>query len=1577
MPAKVNTKFVIILSTTIIALVLVLFGTYYVFVHRSSSRLERQADMLVTQGDLRLAFETYEKAIGKDRTKVQLIEKYLQTLNQVEALDRVDARNFIGKTGEALRMLTELQPSNIARKKDLYAHLMMLSNEFGQNDLLYQRANSNLENNPDDLVARKYRGIAQARMLSETMPRSDQVQAREDLGAYNRAHPGEPKVMYHLAKWNLFEARQQDRSAGNPDESERLRDAAVKITQRMLEQDPEDPHRQWMHVAILLDHRMMPRSRRQAIDRLTTIEPGAIVRLVEADPKIDQVELLSLNTIIRELRTHRLVEAAPIVEQLEQTLLSNPEKQRDSQLFQGGVSALIALAVGMSDPSIEASDLSRAQHLIETALATQPDAILCHMLLGTVLEKQRMYDEALAAYMQARSVKKPTKPVELWKNENMLAAASLRAGRLMLSRAEISKDPQQKEQYHDQIEQIINDLETIGIDSAPLNRLAGQLHFNRGEYLPAVQKLKNASDKFQNNNPEILLLLARAEQKTNDWGAATDHLKRLIELRPNVPQLKLHLAEIYLQHGEPDTAKDMLLALYPPDNLTPDDPKAEPNPDPETDATGVVLLASIYAREDQTDKAIHWYEKIDLDRYPAVAAELARLYVDNEQNDQAILLLEQRIAANPKDLRSLGQLLLLVDEQRRDELLANAEQAGVSPDKVEQLKKTLSGGQQRPQLTLDDVADTYASQQKDPLLQAVVRARLYNRGGAHDKAIAATEKAAAINPDHADVVDLRFRQALRDGNFEQAKHLASRAGQLNIDLAHGAFFEGQLAIAQKQWAQAAAALRRGLNARAIYSEGWRQLGDVLAQDNKYGDAADAYRRAIQQKPDNVVARVGLAQIELRSANHAAALQHMRSAHKAAPTNSKVLEGYLRLEQQYGSMETAIKVRQRLIKSAPGYVQNRRSLAMLLIDQAQHLENEVEQNPDDAEATQNRKQAQTYRTEGTQVITNLIEQEGRSRANVATFSYILRQLGDTEGGRREIENYIENRGDLVDELDYIFLAGYLIQIRQIDDALQAYFAGIALEDPEFNRVSRSLADTYFNLRRNAESIDIYLRLYEQNPQDTRLALRLAENLLRLERPDEAVQILDAEQLQHNIEAVTMRAILEIARNQTEEAMRLLNIAMRIDRSRAQTYYLRGQLLAADPAQLPAALTDLNRALELNPQLHQIFAPLANVHARMGNLKEAIRQLKFAIEADPTNQNFRLQLVQIYQSNNDSTNARRLLEQSAAEFPEQLGWTRLLAQQAMRDKNLPRAVEYMKQILPTAPTPQNVIVLAQLYLQQEKPANTLSLMKEHVVLVNQTPRLQAVRGTALVAQGQAEAAKQVFARALERCQNINQAEAVSHQMTAAFDPAESLKLASSITQRFDNLYFELLASRLQISMNQYSKALDRLGSIKPQLSPDNSRMRLIHRQLEGTALQGTGNYGKAREIYESLLVDYPNDLNTLNNLAYLLADNLGEPEAALSMAERAARLAPLNAHVLDTLGWVQFASGRTSEAKDNLEHSVELEELPLNVLHLGIVYEYFNIRERAREHYERAIGLAEMANEPDVRDKAKDRLSTLGN
>jgi Tfp pilus assembly protein PilF len=147
----------------------------------------------------------------------------------------------------------------------------------------------------------------------------------------------------------------------------------------------------------------------------------------------------------------------------------------------------------------------------------------------------------------------------------------------------------------------------------------------------------------------------------------------------------------------------------------------------------------------------------------------------------------------------------------------------------------------------------------------------------------------------------------------------------------------------------------------------------------------------------------------------------------------------------------------------------------------------------------------------------------------------------------------------------------------------------------------------------------------------------------------------------------------------------------------------------------------------------------------------------------------------------------------------------------------------------------------------------------------------------------------------------------------------------------LALAVLAETLQARGDEAGarKALEDATALAPALTGSHLTLAMSYAE--------SGEHEKSIERYRVLLKLQPNNLVVLNNLAYALAVHQKQPADALPLARRAATLAPSNASVLDTLGWVEHLTGDHNAAAKVLSQAVRLAPTNGEIrLHAAIVY-----------------------------------------
>ncbi len=130
--------------------------------------------------------------------------------------------------------------------------------------------------------------------------------------------------------------------------------------------------------------------------------------------------------------------------------------------------------------------------------------------------------------------------------------------------------------------------------------------------------------------------------------------------------------------------------------------------------------------------------------------------------------------------------------------------------------------------------------------------------------------------------------------------------------------------------------------------------------------------------------------------------------------------------------------------------------------------------------------------------------------------------------------------------------------------------------------------------------------------------------------------------------------------------------------------------------------------------------------------------------------------------------------------------------------------------------------------------------------------------------------------------------------------------------------------------------------------------------------------ARAAYEKAIEIDPNDSDSMNSLAWTIAEAGGDLDRALSLARRATELDPSGPN-LDTLGWVYFKRGELGPAAEVLERCVkEWGEDPEYLYHLGLVYAGQGRGDLAKNTLRRS---AELAGDGQTKAQAMEALRAI--
>jgi tetratricopeptide (TPR) repeat protein len=170
--------------------------------------------------------------------------------------------------------------------------------------------------------------------------------------------------------------------------------------------------------------------------------------------------------------------------------------------------------------------------------------------------------------------------------------------------------------------------------------------------------------------------------------------------------------------------------------------------------------------------------------------------------------------------------------------------------------------------------------------------------------------------------------------------------------------------------------------------------------------------------------------------------------------------------------------------------------------------------------------------------------------------------------------------------------------------------------------------------------------------------------------------------------------------------------------------------------------------------------------------------------------------------------------------------------------------------------------------------------------------------------------------------------------------------------------------------------RLAEHALTLSPTSKDVRLAF----ASTLYQAGQAERAEKIYRELLGQYPNNVQVLNDLAWILQEGHDSYAEALELADEGLRLASKDMdiqHLLDTRGTIlSKLPDRLTDARKDFEKLVELSppdtrELAKALLQLGRICAKLNDLIQAEEHLKKALEIDRKIDvfTPDERDEIR--------
>lgn len=1495
MASRVNIKFAIALAAGVFIVGAAAIAIAFIAINKTGEEYVERGDAALARGDIQLAADNYEDAVGHDRTRIDWLEKWRSTLIQLtpetqSEYERSFSKHYLG----ILEQMAVIEWDNPERQRTfIEARFNQVDKLGGSNvaawqsiaDMTKQRVERLDQSDPAAKSLRRYRGLAIVNQMALT--EVDPLVRDEGLADLRTALEGDPTddevgraiIIWHAVRWRREFLNRRTIDA------RRLEQALANEIEAMRELLPNSPRIELAVLESRLDRIAAENSeeaaQRAAFRDLAGEEERAVQAFMTSPPSsFDGRDLMRLSSMLARISVpNRLETMLAIIDRVEVT-----DSTTDPRLIV--LHADILGGLGRYDEAIAMIQDYLAQPVRPLSL----EGLVQRYFRPQALE--RLADHALAKWEGVET-----------ESEREAALA-------------VAKDAQRQ----------LNETTQGGERSPQALTVAAKLAVAEGRNAEAVRLFTELVERAGQNDPDTRWRLAQALRAADQLGAARAQLRMILDVDPANLRALLSLTDIHARLKEDAQARAVLANIK---QLYPHMPEIEEierrldrmlTVNPEREATRTRIAQARAVRSDQSESGLQRAREIltvALEEDPeniAYTIELVDVETTSGQIAEARRLLTRALTFHPGNVR----LIRLRRALQSDDPFAAA-------------------------LSVIDEADI-------PVVEKLIRQYRFAKGQGRDEV--AEDYLARLKAEHADnpiVMEVLFSNALSQRDTDEVRRLVDRAVATNADQVNGLLFQARLELLEEDFEAAARTLRQAKEILPFNSRILLMLGQTELRLGNVSDGLRALASAYDASPDNGLIAMRYISTLRELQRDEDALEVARSASRLNPLNLDLINAWLELEDLVGDTEVALTERQRIHSVFPSNKNNSLALAGLLIkseqwEEAESLLEELESEGANDATMLTRARLFALRDgvdAGQRVINDYVAQRGEN-ANSAMMQIALANFlfgfGEEEKAvdvllaARELQS-AENMEVDRQLGDYAFNSG------DYETALTHYEAVHETISSEDSRVALRLAETYTKLERFDEAESLLASI--ESDDDLTAVLIRARGLAARGSRAAARALFDraVEMAPNNPNPFLQRAEFNSAdASQFNDALADVDQAIRLQPDLVVARRMKAEMLASR-GRASEAISEIRRAVQAAPENDDLRTLLVQLHVSVNDYPSAISV------ADRT----------IDERGEDNLQWVRISGDLNARFAE----LRTVSDPERAAEHWKAAADRYEMLYDVNKDDSAKLRLANARLLQKTPdaQQALDLIEAMTEESLARGEIAILRARALYATGRRTEAAVAAREALERVENYGQLRVWFAQLEQMFgSELETGRFAENLTAP-DGLEpsFEVrLISSLSGDPERQSELLQRLNALDGQLV-ESVDFILYYRQLGRIQFQ-SGNYDEAEKAFLGGLEHAPEDLEFNNNLAYVRSEFLGDFEGAIEPARTAANAAPQNANILDTLGWVYFNAGRLQEAQQALQSARQYATSPVEYIaiemHLSEVFLAKDDRAQAVRLYQSA-------------------------
>lgn len=922
-------------------------------------------------------------------------------------------------------------------------------------------------------------------------------------------------------------------------------------------------------------------------------------------------------------------------------------------------------------------------------------------------------------------------------------------------------------------------------------------------------------------------------------------------------------------------------------------------------------------------------ESVDLRLLVSVVVDLVR----QNQIPAAVKILDLALAANPDNV-NLKVLRLQCDE---------SDPSNIAEDRFKQLR-------------LDAIKSVSDKKQR-----ALLMAEYRRTDGDYDGALEVIREANSEMVKDADLTKAEFDILIEKQALDEAEALLPALRTDKADRCEGNLVSAILEVQKENYQLAMRRLDECLTLRPLFSYPYLLKSQVQRKLGQYETAIENIQTAVMMEPGNgAYVRVLATLLFERNAElgnkttpqqRSEAERALASAIQLNPSDWQLQSVYAESIQSQ-SPDRALAIRQQLLEVAPNATN-----ALMLGNMAMRMSRG---EWDDA------KKSGLIKLAG-QAFEKAVELEPANDTALQTLADYRQQSGQGE-------SVIDILGD-----DQNLLWKFYLRNGQYERAL-TLIEELLGDQPDDLTLLQGMALAYEGQGDRDHMKQVLGRLYEKDDSREN-QLWVLQKYIDNGLSSDAERKLTGfkERFPDEQAAYLIEAWVQMTNGYLDEAMSLTNRYLETNTDNPGAWRLRGRLyrLMSQPRK---AVEDLQRSKDLQDTT-QVRVELANVYTEIRQSVSAIGELIPLMDDPGTPTEVRVMLENLYKANNRTSDLNAFYQTMIQKYPDTPFWYLHAGVYYLGQRDFAKAQERLEKAMELAekenqPIPAALDYYLETFYQSQQYDKAIAVASRYIdgpISVIAYKHMAEVQ----VGQNQPEKAIQSYYTAMDKAgSNIDMLDGILNSMLKYVGDKP---VASWIEQKTavpsTALPGYLAAFRLAQLQGSYNKAIEYMDKCIEIAGPESPEyqeygINKVNLLIMGYMKTSDADYvERAVTQLKKMLELQPDNPSLLNNLAYLLAEDDQQIEAALDYARKAHLGSPSNAVYLDTYAYVQCKAGELKDAERNLLRAKQMYEVGSNPVpwdlykHLALTYELQGKNAEALETYRKALDAAADASEKE--------------